>query len=137
MVTRTQINRLSSRIEGLAEQLGLAVVPRYKVWLFFDGESDEEFYARHRGRLHKGITHRQADAGRAAGDECNFLPSTFGSAVSRASVRASSARSRNCVGSWVGAIIPTDVLARAADYVFVANPNLCAVSKEFIALGNQ
>jgi hypothetical protein len=67
----------------------------------------------------------------------------IGSAVSPASVRASSARSRNCAGSWVGVFIPThhatrdDVLARAADYVFAALPDLCAASKEFIALSNQ
>jgi hypothetical protein len=52
-----------------------------------------------------------------------------------------------CAGSsWVGVIIPThhalmptrdDVLARAADYVFAALPDLCTVSKEFIALSNQ
>jgi hypothetical protein len=39
--------------------------------------------------------------------------------------------------SWVGEINPTDVLARAADYVFMALSELCAVSKEFIALSNQ
>ena len=39
--------------------------------------------------------------------------------------------------SWVGVINPTDVLARAADDVFMALSELRAVSKEFIALGNQ
>jgi hypothetical protein len=76
MVTRTQINRLSSRIEGLAEQLGLAVVPRYNVWLSFDGESDEEFYARHpdaRAGCTRGSPTARPMPGRAAGDECNFL----------------------------------------------------------------
>jgi hypothetical protein len=47
MVTRSQIDKLSSRIDEVATQLGLAVRPQYVVWLVFDGESDEDFFARH------------------------------------------------------------------------------------------
>ncbi len=57
MVSTQTINRLSLRIEQLAEQLGRAERPTYKVFLDF-GESDEEFYARYpeaRGRLREGI----------------------------------------------------------------------------------
>jgi hypothetical protein len=46
MATRTMIDRLSQRIDDLAEELGLAVRPVYRVWLDF-GESDEEFLARY------------------------------------------------------------------------------------------
>ena len=57
MVSTQTINRLSLRIEQLAEQSGRAERPTYKVFLDF-GESDEEFYARYpeaRGRLREGI----------------------------------------------------------------------------------
>ena len=53
MVTKHQLDKLSLRIEELAEQLGLAVPITYVVRLHFRGESDEEFYARYpdaRGR---------------------------------------------------------------------------------------
>ena len=58
MVTKNQIAQLSARIDALADQLGLAEKPTYRVWLSFTGESDEEFYVRHpdaRGCRHQGI----------------------------------------------------------------------------------
>ena len=53
MVTRAQIDKLSQRIDQVAERMGLAQRIEYTVLLHLVGESDEEFYARYpeqRGR---------------------------------------------------------------------------------------
>jgi hypothetical protein len=44
VVTKSQIARLSRRIDQVAEQLGLVERPEYKVWLSFTGESEAAFF---------------------------------------------------------------------------------------------
>jgi len=47
MVTKAQFDRLSQRIDQVAEQMGLAQRIEYRVWLVFQGESDAAYVARH------------------------------------------------------------------------------------------
>ena len=47
MVTKAQIDRLSQRINLVAERLGAAKRPTSGFALSFSGETDEEFYARY------------------------------------------------------------------------------------------
>ena len=59
MVTIHTIRRLSQRIDALEEQLGAAVRLTYTVWLSFDGDDLETFYARYpdaRDRRHQAVT---------------------------------------------------------------------------------
>ena len=46
VVTKSQIARLSRRIDQVAEQLGLVEPPEYKVWLSFTGASEAAFILR-------------------------------------------------------------------------------------------
>jgi hypothetical protein len=71
VVTKFQIEKLSSRIDQVAEQLGLAAPITYRVWLVFDGESDEEFFARHPDARGPDGRRRKADV------ELNFGGRTF------------------------------------------------------------
>jgi len=47
VVTKSQIDRLSQRIDQAAEQLSVAARIEYRVALRFDGQSEEEFRAQH------------------------------------------------------------------------------------------
>lgn len=46
MVTRNQLEKLSQRIDQVAKAMGVDR-PEYRVLLHFDGETDEQFYARY------------------------------------------------------------------------------------------
>jgi hypothetical protein len=47
MVTKHQIDKLSQRIDEVAERLGMAEPVRYRVFLSFIGEDEAEFFRRY------------------------------------------------------------------------------------------